>query len=834
MIPSAIILGIHYAFWLVSMQNNPSNKCCCSSYLESFSAEDFAYPVSNQVGKRMKTISISRLANVILNRSKVSNILSVTNPKRSIALVLVIVALFQITLGINYGFVENVDAANSDVCNRTPEIAHAILAEVQKTRPNASCVDISDTELAAIQGELKISPSSLERGDFYGLTSVETLEISGGSHHIIPSEAFLGLDSLNRLSVNSDSLTTVHGEAFAGLQSLTSLHLHDDNIRAVPRDLFQDLGNLQSLLLHTDGISSLPIGVFDGLSRLRVLDLHTDNIKGLPNGVLAGMPNLRRLHYRNVNTGVLETGVFRGMPDLELLYLEGSGITKMGTQPFAGLTNLQRLHLNGNSLETIPPSAFRDVPNLRLLHLHGNSIGNFSGGTFEGLRNLQQLYLHGNSINDPPNELFRDLRNLRELHMHDNQIETLPPDLFKGLASLEELFLHNNKLTDISDLDLSDQTRLEWIDVEGNMLTTLPDDLLVSPPCSLRIMAIGANPFDGLPSTTIDGTEYALLDTLPQPTTPGCSDSDGLTDLYLHDIPLTEEELTKIRDEFTRIERLTIGNTGISGDQALDLVANGAFENLVGIALNENDLSSWNSEPAENISDAFSRHDGLVALDLAEIGIDGDTALTILESLNTELERFSFSDNDFSNWNDADTASRLTDAFSGLPESEWTLIYLENTSIDDNAAAAIMPPIATSLGSNASAGIDLSGNQLTKFDASWLEDWEVLQRLYISDNQITAIDPAVFAPIADHLTTLHLDGNPLAPVPARDEFDAVLPNLEELELPPAIEPTPTPETPQRLPATGGEQIPQNLLVLLLIAGAAALVSAVPLIRRSGV
>ncbi len=782
----------------------------------------------------MKTTSISRLANVILNRSKVSNVLTATNSKRSIALVLVFVALFQITLGINYDFGENVGATNSDVCNRTPEIAHAILAEVQKTRPNASCVDISNAELAAIDGELEISPSGIEKGDFYGLTSVEKLEISGGSHHIIPNEAFLGLDSLNRLSVNSDSLTTIQSEAFAGLQSLTSLHLHDDNIKAVTRDLFQELDNLQSLLLHADGISSLPIGVFDNLSGLRVLDLHTDNVKGLPNGVLAGMPNLRRLHYRNVNTGVLETGVFRGLPNLELLYLEGSGITKMGTQPFAGLTNLQRLHLNGNSLETIPPRALRDVPNLRLLHLHGNSIGNFSDDTFQGLHNLQQLYIHGNGIGDLPSELFRDLRNVREIHLHDNQIETLPPDLFKGLTKLQELFLHNNNLTDISDLDLSDQTRLEWIDVEGNMLTTLPDDFLVSPPCSLRIVAIGDNPFDGLPSTTIDGIEYALLDTLPQPTTPGCSDSDGLTDLYLHDIPLTEEELTKIRDEFTRTERLTIGNTGISGEQALDLVANGSFENLVGVGLNENDLSSWNSETADDISAAFSRHDGLVALNLAEVGIDGDTALTILESVNSELERFSFSDNDFSTWNDADTASRLTDAFSGLPNSEWTLIYLENTSINDNAAAAIMPAIATTLGSNGSAGIDLSGNHLTRFDASWLEDWEVLQRLYLSNNKITTIDPAVFAPIADHLATLHLEGNPLDPVPAREDFDAVLPNLAELELPEAIEPTPTPETHQRLPATGGEQIPQNLLVLLLIAGGAALASAVPLIKRSGV
>ena len=769
----------------------------------------------------MNERSIVKRTNSFVNRLNVSKKNNLPKRRHHCALIAALVVTIGLVYSLNNPTFEIADAEHVEICDRTKAVANAIVAEIQKTREEATCADVTESELASIDGTLTLAPTALRSGDFSGLSKLRGIDIDGGTINLLRSETFLGLDNLNRLTVNTDSITTIHSGAFDGLNRLRSIHLHDDNIKAVPRDLFQGLDNLESLLLHGDGISSLPIGLFEGLERLRVLDLHTDSVIGLSDGVLTGMPNLRSLHYRNKNTGVLNTGVFRGLSRLEFLALEGSGITEIGSQPFAGLSNLRRLHLNGNNITSLPETIFQDVPNLRLLHLHGNSIENFPSGTLQGLSQLQQLYLHGNSITEIPNDIFRDLRNVRELHLHDNQVETLPADLFAGLTNLQELFLHNNKLTDISDLDLSDQTVLTWFNVEGNMLTTLPDVLFTSMPCSLEVMAIGANPFEGMPSTTIDGTEYKLLDVLPQPTTPGCRDTDGLTDLYIHDFPLSDEDLAKVRDNFVRLERLTIGNTGISSDAALDIMMNGNFENLIGLGLESNDLSNWNSQAAETLGSVFERHQELIALDMGETGIDGEVALTILENANPELQRFSFSDNDLSSWNDPDAKTRLTEAFARLPKSRWTVILLENTMIDDTVAEAILPAIATSIGDNQGVVVNLSGNQITRIDAQWFEEWEVLKRLYLSNNQIVSIDPEVLAPVADHLTTLHLDGNPIDPIPTREDFEAVLPNLEELELPDTT-PVSTPVATERLPRTGGNAPPENAALLLLILGAAGI------------
>lgn len=99
----------------------------------------------------------------------------------------------------------------------------------------------------------------------------------------------------------------------------------------------------------------------------------------------------------------------------------------------------------------------------------------------------------------------------------------------------------------------------------------------------------------------------------------------------------------------------------------------------------------------------------------------------------------------------------------------------------------------------------------------------MLSDLHLSNNQITMFDPAVLAKFADGFRYLYLDGNPLDPIPSIEEFEAVLPNLIELELPIPEEPVEMEEVVQ-LPRTGGGSMTVNNALLILGIGLTILVA----------
>lgn len=772
----------------------------------------------------MDNVSKSSISNVYRNSSLIS-ITSLTS-RYNVYLGLITVLLMIIGLGSSMSrpLAENAVAQTTGICDRTEEVADAVVAEVQNSRVEATCDDITEDELGAVEGPLSIAPSALQPGDFAGMTSLTELEIVGRDLVLLRSGTFAGLDSLDTLEVKGPSITTIHSGAFDGLPNAKTLQLQGNNIKAVPRDIFRGFESLQTLRLYGNRISSLPIGVFSGLERLRTLDLHTGGVKNLSHGVLAGMPNLRALHFRNDSTGALESGAFSGLDNLQWLYLEGSGITKMGSDAFAGLHNLRRLYLNDNKIVSLPQGVFRHLENITHLHLHGNALETLPSGTFSGLDGLRELFLHDNNINRLPVDIFEGIDSLEIIHLDRNRLTEVPDDLVKGLTGLKGLTFFHNQLSDVRGFDLSDQVNLRNIDFEGNLRPGMPEDLFVSPPCSLRTVGIARDEFDELPSATIDGVDYEILDVLPQASTPGCKPEDGITDLWIDDVSLSSEDLAKIRDDFTKLEWLSIPDTGATSETVIDFLANHASTALDGIDLSSNDLSDWNGVDREAMVDAIKKNENLVTIRLSDTGINGETAIAILENVEPGLRRVDFSENDLSGWNDPDVQDQLGAAFSRLSKSDWWRIELDDTSIDSTAAATILTNVARTSGERDWVSIELSDNQITEIDASWFEEWEVLSDLHLSDNQITTFDPAVLTQFEDTLRYLYLDGNPLDPTPSAEEFEAVLPNLIELELPVA-EPVEEP-MPSELPSTGGRSPDSDTILLLLIIGVAAVVAGV--------
>ena len=222
--------------------------------------------------------------------------------------------------------------------------------------------------------------------------------------------------------------------------------------------------------------------------------------------------------------------------------------------------------------------------------------------------------------------------------------------------------------------------------------------------------------------------------------------------------------------------------------------------------------------------DAIKKNENLVTIRLSDTGINSETAIAILENAEPGLRRVDFSENDLSGWNDLDAQDQLGAAFSRLSKSDWWRIELDDTSIDSTAAGTILTSVARASGERDFVSIEFSDNQITGIDASWFAEWEVLSDLHLSNNQITKFDPAVLTQFADTLRYLYLDGNPLDPVPPVEAFEAVLPNLIELELPTA---EPVEELmPSELPSTGGRSPDSYTVFLLLIIGVAAVVAGV--------
>ena len=158
-----------------------------------------------------------------------------------------IAAIGLLAINVSPASAEDSAIASSGICDRTAGVQAAILAEIQAIRDGAACSDVTNEELAAIDGELQIAASDVALGDFDGLSGVTELELSDGTLSVLREDAFRGLNKLETLKIDDDTLTTLHGGAFNGLDALTRIDLRADRLRALPTEAFQGLDGLTFL-----------------------------------------------------------------------------------------------------------------------------------------------------------------------------------------------------------------------------------------------------------------------------------------------------------------------------------------------------------------------------------------------------------------------------------------------------------------------------------------------------------------------------------------------------------------------------------------------------------
>ena len=115
--------------------------------------------------------------------------------------------------------------------------------------------------------------TSLQNGDFSGLSNLKYLYLTLNSLRSLPSDVFDGLSSLTHIYLAATSLNSLPSDVFSGLSSLIKINLGENSLRSLPSDIFDGLSSLEELLLDENPFSSLPDGLFEGLTSLIELDV---------------------------------------------------------------------------------------------------------------------------------------------------------------------------------------------------------------------------------------------------------------------------------------------------------------------------------------------------------------------------------------------------------------------------------------------------------------------------------------------------------------------------------------------------------------------------------
>lgn len=240
--------------------------------------------------------------------------------------------------------------------------------------------------------------TSVEPGDFEGLSNLEVMNLGGNRITSVESGDFEGLTNLLTLSLNNNRVTSIESGDFDGLDRLRSLVV-GNQITSVERGDFEGLENLQGLSLRRNQLTRIETGAFEGLTNLESLSLVLNQITDIKSGDFIGLGSLRSLQLSDNQITSIDRGDFDGLPNLTTLRMLRNAVTDIESGAFDGLPLLQ-IFLDNNRLTSIDRGHFDGLPDLWWLNLTGNRIERIESRAFEGMKNLQSLALNSNRLRE--------------------------------------------------------------------------------------------------------------------------------------------------------------------------------------------------------------------------------------------------------------------------------------------------------------------------------------------------------------------------------------------------------------------------------------------------
>ena len=419
--------------------------------------------------------------------------------------------------------------AVTDVCTRTPQVSAAIVDEVSGVD---HCADLTAAHLAAITGTLDLSSegvSSLEAGDFAGLTKLEVLDLFDNSLSSLPDGIFAPLTALEELELAFNSLSSLPAGVFDDLTKLTRLDLAFNQL-SLSAGIFDKLTKLEDLDLTDNGLTSVPAGIFDELTALEILYLRDNDLATLPDDIFEPLTALNDLQL-HTNPGASFSPTAGAGADQTVV--TGASVTLAGTTTGAWGDNVtwRWTQVNGPASDTEVTSgavtldddrtaapSFTAPATAATLHFrlvvtpHPNATNGLARSTdwvtvkvaatdvcgrtpevrdaivgkVSGVSDCADLTpaqlaaitgllgLGSKSISSLKAGDFAGLTSLQLLFLSDNSLSTLPAGIFDGLAALGELHLSDNGLSSLPANVFDELTVLTYLYLQSNSLSSLP------------------------------------------------------------------------------------------------------------------------------------------------------------------------------------------------------------------------------------------------------------------------------------------------------------------------------------------------------------------------
>ncbi|MEZ6103803.1 MAG: leucine-rich repeat domain-containing protein [Pirellulaceae bacterium] len=188
---------------------------------------------------------------------------------------------------------------------------------------------------------------------------LDLIDVPGFDPNAIGDVIFAGfgiqdLDGVNlltkatSLSLNGNQITSVESGDFDGLTNLLELDLANNQITSIDSGDFDGLDNLQNLFLLGNQISSIKRGDFDGLANLQTLDLPNNQITSIQSDAFQRLTTLKYLGLQNNRLTSIENGVFDGLANLLTLWLAGNQVSTIASGAFREMGKLGTLILRNN------------------------------------------------------------------------------------------------------------------------------------------------------------------------------------------------------------------------------------------------------------------------------------------------------------------------------------------------------------------------------------------------------------------------------------------------------------------------------------------------------
>nr|XP_015202473.1 PREDICTED: adhesion G protein-coupled receptor A1 isoform X1 [Lepisosteus oculatus] len=203
-----------------------------------------------------------------------------------------------------------------------------------------------------------------------------TLVLSNNKISLLKNGSFFGLLSLERLDLKNNLISIIEPGAFRGLSELKRLDLSNNRIGCLSAEMFVDLSNLSKLNLSGNIFSSLPEGLFSHLVSLKVLHFSSEslfcdcNLKWLlllarANSIRIGNEtrcsypsSLHGLEFRNLKehqlkcVGPLELPLFQLIPSQRQVVFQGDRLPLQCTATYVDSTVTVQWKHNGYPVQS--------------------------------------------------------------------------------------------------------------------------------------------------------------------------------------------------------------------------------------------------------------------------------------------------------------------------------------------------------------------------------------------------------------------------------------------------------------------------------------------------